>query len=270
MGAGVQRIRSLPGPFSVDMLRLTSAAPSPVAPSASTGKVVDSGRIGNSSVSGVHVALQKPSWLVLGESFDTGWRATCDGRSLGAPHVLDAYGNGWVAPAGCTRVSFTFAPQSGVDKSYVVSAVVAALLLAFLVVGMLRRPALASASTLRRLLPDVPAKPRPPLVALALALPVAVVLGYVFSIRAGLGLLLGLTFVLWRGWRPATLAVIAAGLLGVAVPLTYLIVSPDNRQGDSFLYPTRLITAHWMGVAALTLMALAVWKVVRHVKRAAR
>ena len=269
MGAGVQRIRSLAGPFSIDLLQLRSPAPSPGAPTGPGGRVVDPGHIGQSSVTGVRVALNSPSWIVLGESFDSGWRATCDGRSLGAPRVVDGYGNGWLAPAGCNRVSFTFAPQSGVNKSYVVSAIVCALLLAFLLIGALRGPARASATALGGLLPDVPARPRPLLRAAALALPAAIVLGYAFSIRAGVGLLLGLTLVLWRGWRPATLALIAAGLLGVAVPITYLIVSPDNRQGDSFLYPTKLITAHWMGVAAITLMALAVWKIVRYVNRRA-
>ena len=37
MGAGVQRIASLPGPFSVDLLRLSSPAPSPVAPPVRAG-----------------------------------------------------------------------------------------------------------------------------------------------------------------------------------------------------------------------------------------
>src|SRR6185312_14619263 len=170
MGAGVQRIASLPGPFSVDLLRLSSPAPAPVAPAVSGGRVVDPGHIGQSSVTGVRLALNGPSWLVLGESFDNGWRATCDGRSLGAPRVLDGYGNGWLAPAGCKRVSFQFAPQSGVNKSYVISAVAAALILLFLVVGAMRRPTPA-AEAARRLLPDVPAHPRPLARAALLALP---------------------------------------------------------------------------------------------------
>jgi arabinofuranan 3-O-arabinosyltransferase len=269
LGAGVQQISSLPGPFSVDLLRLRSAAPAPVAPPASGSRVVDPGHIGTSSVDGVRVSLRGPSWLVLGESFDTGWRASCDSRSLGAPHVLDGYGNGWLAPAGCTRVSFTFAPQGGVSKSYLISAVAVALMLIFLLVGAIRRPAPASVQAVRRLLADVPGRPRPLTHAAALALPAAIVLGYVFSIRAGVGLLLVLGLVLWRGWGPATLALGAAALLGVAVPITYLIVSPGHRPGDSFLYPTKLIAAHWIGVTAISLLALVCWKIVRH-QRAVR
>ena len=268
MGAGVQRITSLPGPFSVDLLRLSSPAPSPVAPPVSGGRVVDAGHIGQSSVTGVRVALNGPSWLVLGESFDSGWRATCDGRSLGAPRVLDGYGNGWLAPAGCKQVSFEFAPQSGVNKSYVISAVAAALILLFLLVGAMRRPTPAAEGA-RRLLPDVPAHPRPLARSALLALPAAIVLGYVFSIRAGIGLLLVLTFVLWRGWAPRTLTLIAAALLGIAVPFTYLIVNPHDRHGDNFVYSTKLIAAHWIGVVAIALLALVCWQIVRY-KRAGR
>ena len=89
-------------------------------------------------------------------------------------------------------------------------------------------------------------------------------LGYVFSIRAGIGLLLVLTFVLWRGWAPQTLTLIAAALLGIAVPLTYLIVSPHDRHGDNFVYSTKLIAAHWIGVVAIALLALVCWQIVRY------
>ena len=164
--------------------------------------MVDAGHIGQSSVTGVRVALNGPSWLVLGESFDSGWRATCDGRSLGAPRVLDGYGNGWLAPAGCRAgVVLVRAPKRrphelrGLRGRRCADPV-------FLLVGAMRRPTPAAEGA-RRLLPDVPAHPRPLARSALLALPAAIVLGYVFAIRAGIGLLLVLTFVLWRGCGPA-------------------------------------------------------------------
>jgi hypothetical protein len=102
-----------------------------------------------------------------------------------------------------------------------------------------------------------------------LALPAALVLGYVFSIRAGIGLFVVLAFVLWRGWAPSTLTLIAAALLGIAVPLTYLIVNPHDRHGDNFVYSTKLIAAHWIGVVAIALLALVCWQIVRY-QRAGR
>ena len=74
MPAGIQVISSLPGPFSVDLLRLSSPAPAPVTGPSAADRVIEPGTIGNSSVTGVRVSLSRPSWLVLGESFDTGWR----------------------------------------------------------------------------------------------------------------------------------------------------------------------------------------------------
>ena len=286
MAAGVQHITSLPGTFSVDLLRLASPAPAPVtAPAAASagGQVLSPGRVGDSSVDGVKVALAGPSWLVLGESFDAGWQATCNGRSLGAPQVVDGYANGWLAPAGCTRVAFTFGPQSGINKSYVISAVACALMLLLLVVGAFRRPTLPAlgpsdpAGPSDRAAPSDPAGPsgREPAAAgergarrslpaaAALGLAVALPLGYLFAIRAGAALFVLLTLVLWRGLHTRTLILAAACLLGLAVPAAYVISQPHNQGGYGFGYATQTIGAHWLGVAAVVLLALALWRIIR-------
>ncbi len=44
-------------------------------------------------------ATGAPQWLVLGQSFSSGWTATTAGRSLGPPQLIDAYANGWYLPA---------------------------------------------------------------------------------------------------------------------------------------------------------------------------
>jgi arabinofuranan 3-O-arabinosyltransferase len=279
MGAGVQHITSLPGTFSVDLLRLASAAPSPVAaPSSSGGRVLDPGRIANRSVDGVRVALMAPAWVVLGESYDAGWQATCNGRSLGAPRVIDGYANGWLAPAGCTRVAFTFGPQSGVDKSYVISAVACALILLLLAVGAFRRPTLpANPRSGPARAPAVERGARRPHhaaaaergarrslpAAAALGLAVAIPLGYLFAIRAGAALFVLVTFVLWRGFATRTLILVAAALLGLAVPAAYVIAQPHNQGGYGFGYATQAIGAHWLGVAAVVLLALVLWRIMR-------
>ena len=263
MGAGIQEIRSLPAPFSVDLLRLSSPAPMPVRGAAAGGSVLDPGQVGNSSVSGVRVSLRSPSWLVLGQSFDRGWQATCDGRSLGAPQVVDAYANGWPAPAGCNHVTFTFGPQGGAQSAYVVSAVICLLLLLFVLLGALRRPAAASVRVRARAFVEVGLHPRTLPRAAALALLAAIPLGALFAIRAGIVSFPILTFVLWRGYGPRTLALTAVGLIGLAVPVIYLITSPDNRGGYNFTYGTQLIYAHWVGVTAIVLLALVLLKLLR-------
>lgn len=265
MPAGIRYVSVLPGRFSVNLLRLHSAAPKPIPASAGGGQVLDPGRIGRYDVNGVRVSLSRPSWLVLGESFDTGWQASCDGRSLGAPQVIDGYANGWLAPAGCRRVSFLFGPQVGVNESYVVSAVVVALLALLLIFA---RPPRVAEDPARRPVLDSrrPTGPLPPRRALPLAALLAIPLGFIFAWRAGFGLALVLAFAFWRGIGPRALAIAGGALLGVAVPVAYVITSPHNKGGYNFDYGVELIWAHWIGVLAVTLLGLAGWLTVREAR----
>jgi hypothetical protein len=278
MAAGIREVRALPGVFSVDLLQLHSAAPAagagaaPIGAAATpAGRVLNPGSIGNSSVDGVRVSLPQPAWLVLGESYNAGWRATCDGRSLGAPRVIDGYANGWLAPAGCSRVAFTFAPQSWAVISYVISGIVCAGLIVFLLVGLLRRrrpgqPALAAPAPppeiLRATWPEPVRQPIELAWAAGISLVLALVVGFIFAVRAGAVAFPLLTLILWRGVRVSTLTRIATMLLAVAVPVAYLITSPRNQGGYNFSYSSDLLWAHWIGVAAIVLLGLATfWEV---------
>jgi hypothetical protein len=260
MPAGTQFVSSLPGSFSVDLLRLRSPAPAPapLPQAVPGGQVLDSGTLGNDSVKGVRLDLRRPTWLVLGESYDTGWQASCNGRSLGTPQVIDGYANGWLAPIGCRSVSFTFAAQSAVNLSYVISGLVVAALV--LVLTFTRPPRQPSAEVDPVL--DLAAAPRRRLAlrqAVPLALALGVVLGFVFAKRAGLVIAVGLLIIFWRGFGPRSLAATAGALLGVVVPIVYLISDPRNEGGYNFDYSVQLIYAHWVGVGAVILLGLSVW-----------
>ena len=175
MGAGVQRIASLPGPFSVDLMRLSSPAPSPVAVPVSGGHVVDAGHIGQQLGDRRAGRARRPlrGWCWARAS-TAGWRATCNGRSLGAPRVLDGYGNGWLAPgrlhAGVVPVR---APKRRQQELCDLRASPLPRSCCSCWSGRCavrpRRPRRA-----RRLLPDVPAHPRPLARAALLALPAAI------------------------------------------------------------------------------------------------
>jgi arabinofuranan 3-O-arabinosyltransferase len=272
MGAGTQEIRSLPGAFSVDLLALRSAAPSPLPATGGGGRLVSAGRLGNDSVSGVRVALSHPAWLVLGESYDTGWQARCDGRSLGAPRLIDGYANGWLAPAGCRNVSFVFSPQSTVNLGYLLSGV-AALALVLLLIAV-RPPRLGDRARVRPLWDDGAldgARRRLPVGrAAALAVVLGVVLGFVFAKRAGIVIAVGLFVIFWRGYGPRALAAAAGTVLLVAVPIAYLIGDPRNQGGYNFNYSVELIDAHWLGVAAVIMLGLAVWMTLSAARRRSR
>ena len=262
MGAGIQEIRSRRGVFSVHLLRLSSPAPVPLPQASGGGSVVDAGTPGHSSVEGARVNLGGPSWLILGQSFSSGWQAECDGRSLGEPRPINGYANGWRAPRDCRDVAFTFAPQGGVRLGYLVSAVVCLLLLALLLAGWLlpggrRTPAERPA----RLPEDRPRRlplPRAAAVAFLATLPLA----FLFAARSSVVIFPILTLILWRGAGSRLLTGIAAGLLGVAVPVLYVVYSPRDRGGFNFEYSRDLIWAHWVAVAALILLMIACWRVI--------
>ena len=262
MGDGVQRIRSLPAAFSVHLLRMHSPAPDPPPPATAAGpRVIDQGELRNSSVEGVRVDFDAPGWLVLGQSYSEGWRATCDGRSLGEPTPINGYANGWRAPAGCREVEFEFAPQSGVQAGYAISGVVCALLLAFLLAGwVLMRRAPRPPEELASLPEDRPGPlplPRAALLALALTIPLALL----FAARTSVVLFPLLTLILWRGIGSRLLTLVAAGLLGIVVPILYLVLTPRDRGGFNFEYSTELIAPHWVAVGAVVLLMAACWRV---------
>ena len=87
----------------------------------------------------MRVAVRGPAWLVLGEGYDRGWSATCNGRSLGAPTPIDGYANGWRDGPGCTAVAFTFVPQRLATIGYIISGVAGLACLLLLLVGGWRR-----------------------------------------------------------------------------------------------------------------------------------
>jgi arabinofuranan 3-O-arabinosyltransferase len=75
LAAGPTTLRGIPGPLSIDLLSLRSAAPDPAPVTGQTaaagpggGAVLAPGRVGNGSVTGARVSADGPSWLVLGQS----------------------------------------------------------------------------------------------------------------------------------------------------------------------------------------------------------
>jgi len=65
----------------------------------------------------------KPFWLVFGQSFDTGWRATLNGKALGAPTLIDGYANGWlISPKQASfEITISFYPQQYVNLALIIS-----------------------------------------------------------------------------------------------------------------------------------------------------
>jgi arabinofuranan 3-O-arabinosyltransferase len=255
------------------VLRLRSPAPE-LQPAPVSGRVLDPGEDGLGEREGVRVELDRPSWIILGESFNEGWRAFCNGRSLGAPRGVDAFANGWLARPGCREVSFRFAPGGVLRLSYGLSALAVLALLALVLWP--RRGTLAVARSGPRLTPaGATAAPAPletapapsgepaplPLArALLAGAAIGLVCAFLFALRAGVVIGPAFALLLWRGVPARTLALAAGALLALVVPLVYVVFLPEDRGGFNSRYPVDLLGAHWVTLAALLLLALALWR----------
>jgi arabinofuranan 3-O-arabinosyltransferase len=65
-----------------------------------------------------------PFWLVLGQSFNKGWEAKADGKTLDPPTLVDSYANGWrVRPTGSgpMTITVTWTPQRTFDIALIIS-----------------------------------------------------------------------------------------------------------------------------------------------------
>jgi arabinofuranan 3-O-arabinosyltransferase len=244
-----------PGVLRPLILGLGSPAPSPIVRAARlAGRVTDPGHMGRGSYKDVRVQVSEPSWLVLGESYNRGWRAECDGRSLGAPSVIDAFANGWRVSPGCTRVSLTFGPQKAVWWGYAVGALAC---LVLLVLMSLRRPRRVDIDEPVPLEPDDRPWRLPAREALLVGAAAAVVIGFVFALRAGLAIGPVTALVLWRGMSTRTMILTAGALLAVVVPAIYVIFPATDRGGYGPAYPVERLGAHWVTVGAMVLLIFA-------------
>jgi len=65
----------------------------------------------------------KPCWLIFGQGFNPGWRATIDGEPLGAPELVNGGFNGWRLPAleAAVVVEISWGPQRWLTAALVAS-----------------------------------------------------------------------------------------------------------------------------------------------------
>jgi hypothetical protein len=131
LSAGQHILRATPGAGSgldIDAIALGSGAggnataPSPGGPVLPTAARTSAPRLhlehfGAAEVRATVDRATRPFWLVLGQSYSKGWKATVNGRDLGSPQVLDGFGNAWLVRPhgrGAMAVTFTFTPQKSV------------------------------------------------------------------------------------------------------------------------------------------------------------
>ncbi len=87
-------------------------------------------------------ATSEPFWLVLGQSYNNGWVAKADGKTLEDPQLVDGYANGWqVRPAGHGPMTITleWVPQRSFKIALVISFLATLLCLGIVIVAVARR-----------------------------------------------------------------------------------------------------------------------------------
>lgn len=108
LGAGEHRIEQAAG-FVVDSMTLTDRQDRVRV--RTTDPVVKITKDAPSSKA-MTVAASGPFNVILGQSYDARWKATANGRDLGAPTTLDGYSTGWRVPAGGRyEIEMRFGPQ---------------------------------------------------------------------------------------------------------------------------------------------------------------
>jgi len=162
-------------------------------------------------------------------------------------------------------VRFAFAPNTLAAVGYVVSAVTGiACLLLVIGVALLaarRRERVATPAepvefpASKRA--DVPWRPER---AIAVALLAGVAFGFVFGIAAGVVSVPVLAVILWRGIGAATLTLVAGALLAIVVPVLYVIHHGNESGGNHYSFAVQHMAAHWVGVAAIGLLIVALWR----------
>jgi hypothetical protein len=269
LGAGPANVRTESAAWRPYWLRLRSPAPAGE-PQVIGGRVADPRRVERSSVEGVRLELDGPSRVVLAQSYDRGWRLRCGDRDMGPPRPADGWANGWDVDAGCTRAAFTYAPDRPVRVAMIASGLICLLLA--LALALRPRPATATEPAARELDPapaDAPSRVSWPRAA-AIGLAAGAAGAFLIALRAGPVVALAVTLVARYGVGARPLILAAAAILGIAVPATYLLFTPDDLGGYSFSYAGDLVGAHWLAVAALVLLVLALWRTVSAARRGSR
>jgi hypothetical protein len=194
---------------------------------------------------------------------------------------IDGYANGWKVAPGCRDVQFVFGPNRLALAGYIASGVGAVLCVLLIIVAVWRRRRARVSGLERRPGAREPApapapafarsgsqRPREhagmrPTRALRFAILPALVFGFVFGIIPGIASLPAIAFALWRGVGARTLTLAAAALIGIVVPILYVIHPGSRSGGNHYGYAMAHLAAHYVAVAAFGLLAAALWMSLR-------
>ena len=268
------RARAL-GSGALISLRDTAGPPSraarPAGTAARTRPRVDVIESGRSNVRAVVTGATGPFWLVLGQSVNAGWRATVDGKELGASTLVNGFANGWrVNPSGTSplTVELDWTPQRTVNLALGVS--LAGVLACFgvvVVLGARRRrgqlPELSAVTTPSTepifVLPWQRSATRPGAIALA----IGVIIGggaAALIVSPAIGLLTAVVALIALRWPPGRVALRLAPAIALAGCGAFIAAKQVYANFPAaFEWPTffsEVRTLGWMVVVLLLVDAV--------------
>ncbi len=293
--AGANLVVAAPGPvFTVDYLHMTASAPRPLVAPNGPASIDQRG----------NVTLTGGGWLVLGQSYSTGWRAWCTDsagreRGLGAPRQIDGFANGWaINGRGCARARFAFAPQRAANVGYAVSAIGGLAMLALLIFGAWRRrrrgesvaqadrpaapemvvridthgPArltveVADAERRPFAVAITPCRPGWPATVAGCLIAGATALALSGSPVAAAGVALSVVVLLRLGLTPSRLYALAAIAIAM-VGVVYVARPNADAMGINFNFPLDHVAGHWLALTAVLMVLAGVVLEVDRLRRA--
>ncbi len=196
-------------------------------------------------------------WLVVGEGYNTGWSASTDDGSLGAPTLVDGNANGWYLEPSTTptTVTVTWTAQRPLNIAFVLSALGALLAIALVALDRRRADDADDVARAPRLatLADQPTRRIALATVGAGVVAAALFIGWAWALVA---LLLGVPTVVLR--RNRLLAAIGTALV-LGVSAVVIVVVRTDRPFPGAGWPIRFEWLHgWtlLGVVLLTVSTL--------------
>lgn len=196
---------------------------------------------------GGKVNLDGPGWLVLGQSFSTGWKAWCrdsagNERQLGEPVQADGFANGWkIDGAGCRSARFAFGPQRYANVAYGLSGIALLAMAALLLGGYLYSRRRGASPP-----PTGAGSPKGDEVVID-SRPDGTPLMVVRSAVSG-------TTSQGTGQLVARVITATSAVLVLAVGGLYVANPDPNPQGINFDYPLHHVAGHYVALMAMLLL----------------